>query len=234
MIVLGVETSTARSSVAVLDADRGGPDGVVLASAANDDPRGHGAFLAPAIAACCAEAGLGVVDLDGVAVGTGPGLYTGLRIGLATAAALAWARGIPVAGVGGLDAVVRAARRRPELAGVPLVAVLDARRGQWFHATALPGDGPVRPAVGDAAAVAAAVAAAGPDAVAVGERPDGGPGGGPDGGALRPDAADIARLAVPALRAGGTGPAKLDPVYLREADVRIGWAARGGGRVVGA
>ena len=257
MIVLGIDTSTARSSVAVVAVgdvtittdmtvatDASGaaatvaPEVRVLSTASHVDARGHGAFLAPAIAGCLAGAGLGVEALDGVAVGTGPGLYTGLRIGMATAAALAWARGIPVAGVGGLDAMVLAARREPALARVPLVAVLDARRGQWFHATATaPRDtaiavAPLTPAVGDAAAVAAALAAAGADARAVGEVPA------ELAGALtaplRPDAADVVRLAVPVLRAGGVDPAALAPVYLREADVRIGWAERGGGRAVGA
>lgn len=243
MIVLGIDTSTARSSVAIVEADGGAGDGAdlgarVLAAAAHEDARGHGAFLAPAVAACLAEAGLDVAALDGVAVGTGPGLYTGLRIGMATASALAWARGLPIAGVGGLDAMVVAARRDPDLAAVPLVAVLDARRGQWFHATAAAaGTATSAPAVGDADAVAAALAAAGPDAHAIGEVPTGlasvdpaRPGWTP----LRPDAADVALLALPALRAGGVDPAALAPAYLREADVRIGWAERGGGRAVGA
>ncbi len=247
MIVLGLETSTARTSVALLDvpddadvaAVRAGTAGRVLAAEAHVDPRGHGSFLAPAITACLARAGLTVADLGGVAVGTGPGLYTGLRIGIATATALAWARGIPVAGVGGLDAVVLAARRDADLAGVPLVAVLDARRGQWFHATASPAGGTTGAAVGDAAALAAALAEAGPGARAVGEFAGTGlatgaadPGGTTDADAppLRPDAVDVARLAVAGLRAGGADPSAIAPAYLREADVRIGWAERGGGR----
>ena len=243
MIVLGVDTSTARSSVAVVEVEdpAGGavPDAArVLAEAARDDPRGHGAFLGPAIASCLAAAGLDVARLDGVAVGTGPGLYTGLRIGMATASALAWARGLPIAGVGGLDALVAAARRAPDLAGVPLVAVLDARRGQWFHATAAAAWAAASaPAVGDADAVAAALTAAGPDARAIGQVPAGLASAGPGAALpapLRPDAADVALLAAPALRAGGVDATRLAPSYLREADVRIGWAERGGGRAVGA
>lgn len=243
MIVLGLESSTARSSVAVLDvpddapAATAGGDARVLAADAHEDPRGHGAFLAPAVVACLAEAGCGVRDLGGVAVGTGPGLYTGLRIGMATAVALAWARRVPVAGVGGLDAVAVAARRDPDLATATLVVVLDARRGQWFHATS-PADvtdpaprWSVGPAVGDAAAVAAAVAAAGPGARAVGEVPAAVAAG--TGPVRRPDAVDVVRLGAAALRRGGTDPAALAPTYLREADVRIGWAERGGGRTVG-
>ena len=235
MIVLGVETSTARSSVALLDVPDGPAEeaagaGRVLASRAHEDARGHGAFLAPAVLGCLAEAGCDVGAVEGVAVGTGPGLYTGLRIGVATATALAWARAIPVAGVPGTAAMVAAARRRAELASAPLLAVLDARRGQWFHATAPRAAAAVGPAaVGDAAAVAAALAAAGPDARVVGEAP----GDVVVAAALRPDAVEVARLGVAALRSGGHAPADLLPRYLREADVRIGWAERGG-RTVGA
>jgi tRNA threonylcarbamoyladenosine biosynthesis protein TsaB len=223
MIVLGIDTSTARSSVALLDAR----DDRVLAAAAHEDARGHGTFLAPAIVRCLADADLTVADLAGVAVGTGPGLYTGLRIGMATATALAWVRGLPIAGVVGTDAVALAARRDDGVAG-PVVVVLDARRGQWFHATyaavAAGGARTTGPAVGDAAAVAAALAAAGPTARLVGE---------PDP-LRRPDAADVARLALADLRAGGTPPEALTPQYLREADVRIGWTERGVGPAVDA
>lgn len=230
MIVLGIDTSTARSSVAVLDA---GADRVV-AAASHEDARGHGAFLVPAVQRCLAQAGLTVDDVAGVAVGIGPGLYTGLRIGMATATALAWSRGVPVAGVIGTDAVVLAARRDAGTAG-PLVVVVDGRRGQWFHATyAAVADGGGRtagPAVGDAAAVAAALVAAGPGARVVGETVGLGSA---DLVPRRPDAADVARLAVGDLRAGGTPPEALSPLYLREADVRIGWTERGVGPAVGA
>ena len=227
MRVLGIETSTARSSVALLD------DGRVCAHVAHVDARGHGAFLAPAL-----RRALDAADgpVDAVAVGVGPGLYTGLRVGMATAAAYAAARHLPVVGVSGLDTLASraAADAGPAAAGATWVTTLDARRGQWFWAvhTGERPDPVAGPHVGTRAeldADLARLAADGPVHVVgeaadpVGEEPD------------RPDAADTARLAaarlaaVPAAeRAATFAPAALRPVYLRDADVRIGWDVRGG------
>ena len=233
MIVLAIETSTARSSVAVL------VDGVVRASEHREDARGHGAFLGPAVRRCLDAVG-GAGALDAVAVGTGPGLYTGLRVGMATAAALAWARGIPVIGLGGLDVLARTALVQDGT----VVTTLDARRGQVFWAVhgpvpgAAQGDSALQriagPDVGERAqldAAVAALAAQGPVQV-VGEIAT--------DTVLRPDAADLARLALerledagPALAATTFVPAALTPVYLRDADVRIGWDERGGVRAGG-
>lgn len=218
MIVLGVETSTARSSVALL------VDGDVVAHVAHEDARGHGAFLAPAVRRCLDEGPGGV---DAVAVGTGPGLYTGLRVGLATAGAFASARGLPVVGIGGLDALALGSGAVDEV----VVTTLDARRGQVFwavHRTTPDVPQPVEgPCVGnrdELDAVLARLAADGPVRV-VGEIAV--------DTVARPDAADTARLAVRALAAGPHDTfvaAALTPVYLRDADVRIGWDERGGVR----
>ena len=225
MRILGIETSTARSSVALLDGDR------VCAHLAHVDPRGHGAFLAPAVRRAL-DAGGGPVDA--VAVGVGPGLYTGLRVGMATAAAYAAARRIPVVGVGGLDALAAARSDAASADGAALVTTLDARRGQWFWAVHA-GD-PLRqvegPTVGpreqldaDVARLAASatVHVIGEAAVEEGAEPE------------RPDAAVTARLAAARLaavsadgRAATFAPASLRPLYLRDADVRIGWDVRGG------
>jgi len=216
MNVLGIETSTARSSVALL------VDGEVVVHVAHEDARGHGAFLAPAMRRCL-DSGHAV---EAVAIGTGPGLYTGLRVGLATAAAFASARGIPVVGIGGMDALMLGCGVRD----ATVVTTLDARRGQVFWAVHEPGDVAERvdgPRVGTREELDVALAElgrSGPVCV-VGEV----------GGAavLRPDAADTARLA---LRVLADVPHRtlvaeaLEPVYLRDADVRIGWAERGGVR----
>jgi tRNA threonylcarbamoyladenosine biosynthesis protein TsaB len=223
VIVLAVETSTARSSVALL------VDGATVAHEHHEDARGHGAFLAPAMRRCLAAAPHdgGVARVDIVAVGTGPGLYTGLRVGMATASAFAAGCGVPIVGIGGMDALAHA---HPVATG-HLVTTLDARRGQVFWAVHAPGPGGTRcvdgPQVGTRAeldAVIAALAAGGPVLVA-----------GEVGAATlaRPDAVSTAVLAsarhADAPPAGTPAP-PLTPVYLRDADVRIGWDERGGMR----
>lgn len=218
MIVLGIETSTARSSVALL------VEGDVVAHVAHEDARGHGAFLAPAIRRCI-DAAPGAVDA--VAVGTGPGLYTGLRVGMATAGAFAAARGLPVVGVGGMDALALGCG----ITDRTVVTTLDARRGQVFWAVHRP-DGPGlhrdgEPRVGTRDELDDLIVRLAEDGtvLVVGEI---------GGDAIaRPDAADTARLAVRSL--AHTPPERfvasaLTPVYLRDADVRIGWDERGGVR----
>jgi tRNA threonylcarbamoyladenosine biosynthesis protein TsaB len=231
MNVLGIETSTARSSVALL------VDGEVVVHVAHEDARGHGAFLAPAMRRCL-DSGHRV---DAVAVGTGPGLYTGLRVGMATASAFASARGIPVVGVGGMDALMLGCG----VGDTTVVTTLDARRGQVFWAVHEPGAGDgARDGARDGAEADESVRVDGPrvgsrdelDAV-VEELASRGPVAvvGEIGAAdvLRPDAADTARLALRTLAATSHDalvPEALVPVYLRDADVRIGWAERGGVR----
>jgi tRNA threonylcarbamoyladenosine biosynthesis protein TsaB len=135
--ILGLDTATAATAVAVLELD---PDGRELNSIERRDdpppgvrPRHTGALLELALASLGA-AGAGWGDLDLIAVGTGPGTFTGLRIGIATARALAYAREIPLVGIStlrslaaGAAAVAVAGERTP-------VAVLDARRGEAFAA----------------------------------------------------------------------------------------------------
>lgn len=235
MRILGIETSTARSSVALVD------DGSVLAHEVQEDARGHGAFLAPAVARCLAAGG-GEVDV--VAVGTGPGLYTGLRVGMATAAAFAGARGLPVVGVGGMDALAAAAGP----GGGTLITTLDARRGQVFWAVHAVAGGVLRrtegPRVGLRDELAADL-----ERLAIDAPADAPVDGSADGTVRvvgevdgtgerarepwRPDAVLTARLGGELLAsqsAEAFGPAALRPVYLREADVRPGWDVRGGVR----
>lgn len=227
MMLLGVDTSTAATSVAIADTSG------VRAFVTHVGSRDHGAFLAPAIAECLASAGLDVAALEGVAVGIGPGLYTGLRVGIATAAALADARGIPIVGVSGLDVLARTA----EPPAVEVIATIDARRAQVFWAryggTSDPSSPRERleaPRVSSrgeldeviAARNAAAAAAGEPAPVVIGEIAT--------DALTYPDARELLVLARPLLAAGGHGAAGLVPLYLREADVRIGWAERGGGR----
>jgi tRNA threonylcarbamoyladenosine biosynthesis protein TsaB len=229
MLLLGIETSTARSSVAIVEDDR------VLASASLGVARRHGEFLAPAIHFCLQQAAVGVDRLAGVAVGVGPGLFTGLRVGIATAQTLAAALQLPVVGLSGLDVLALQARYTSR----PICAAIDARRGELFWAfyRAVPGgvqrDGELM--LGHADKLAAEIEANGDDVLVVGDgaiayrdrlEATGAQLAGPD--IAWPDAADLAELALPKfLREETQRPEQLAPVYLRQADVQIGWAQRG-------
>jgi tRNA threonylcarbamoyladenosine biosynthesis protein TsaB len=223
MIVLGIETSTSRSSVALL------VDDDVVAHEHHHDARGHGAFLAPAMRRCLdAAAALGGIGaLDAVAVGTGPGLYTGLRVGMATGGAFAAARGLPIVGIGGMDTLAHGSGVRDGT----IVTTLDARRGQVFWAVHAVRDGVLvrvdGPLVGMRSELDALLAelALDADVAVVGEIAV--------DTVRHPDAADTARLARAVLARTPVEelvPAALVATYLRDADVRIGWAERGGVR----
>lgn len=128
MLVLGMDTATPSTAVAVL-----APDGRAVER--RDDPAPgerpqHGARLLELAEDALAAIGGTWDDVGRLAVGVGPGGFTGLRIGIATARALAQGRGLELAGVSTLDALA---------AGIdhdgPVIAVLDARRGEAFAAT---------------------------------------------------------------------------------------------------
>ena len=126
MIILGLETATELAGAAL------GIDGGPPASRSRSGGRAHAETLVPAVGELLAGAGLTVGDLDVVAVDTGPGLFTGLRVGVATAKALGQGLGIGVLGLRSLDVLAAAAARL--VAGHPcvLVPVVDARRGEVF------------------------------------------------------------------------------------------------------
>lgn len=127
--VLGIDTATANAAVAVTR------DGAVVEErltepGADGRPRHSHAVLAEAEAAV-AEAG-GWQEIGLIAVGTGPGSYTGLRIGIATARALAQSLALPLTGVSTLAVLARAIGEHPRAAGRSRLAAVDARRGQLF------------------------------------------------------------------------------------------------------
>ncbi len=122
--ILAIDTSTIRAAVAV--STRGGE--VHVAPAGGD--RQHGRTLLPSVRATLGAAGLTAGDLDLVAVGLGPGSYTGLRIGLTAAKTLAYATGRPLVGLDSLESI---ARNAPADAG-RVTVVADAQRGDYYTA----------------------------------------------------------------------------------------------------
>ena len=123
MITLALETATTAAAVAVLD------DDVVLAEAVASVDRHHTESLLPCAAELLGSLGLGVGEVERIVVDVGPGLFTGLRVGLATARSLAAARGIGLIGLTSLE--ILAADPLVE-AEARVTAVVDARRGEVF------------------------------------------------------------------------------------------------------
>ena len=139
MIVLGLDAAGGGAGAAVLDAD--GVRGSVHAGPGTRPA----AALVPLVDAALRAAGLARGDLEAVAVGVGPGSYAGVRAAVATAKALAWACGLPLLGVGSLQALAFAAGPWPG----PVWATWDARRGRVYAAAyGWGGEGPEEAAGG--------------------------------------------------------------------------------------
>lgn len=225
MLILAIETATAASSVALVR------DREVLTSARRRDGRGHDGFLVPAVDFCFGQAGLGPSDLQAVAVDVGPGLFTGIRVGLATALGLAAGLGVPLLGVCSLDALaLQAATGRRHI-----WSVVDIRRGEAAVAGYRPVPGG---AVMDSAPETVGydklrgILDADPrDALVVGDWPS------LPEGTLRglrrvktgrprfPGAPAVAALAAPRAERGEfPDPDRVRPYYMREPDVTLGSA----------
>lgn len=124
--VLALDTSTYAVTVAVHDGSR------VLASESTLDARRHAEILMPTVRDVVARAGLRPAALDAVAVGVGPGPFTGLRAGIVTGAVLGEVLGIPAHGVCGLDAI---AHEVVALGGTQrFLVATDARRKEVYWA----------------------------------------------------------------------------------------------------
>ncbi|MGO1710214.1 tRNA (adenosine(37)-N6)-threonylcarbamoyltransferase complex dimerization subunit type 1 TsaB, partial [Corynebacterium variabile] len=127
MHVLSVDTSTSYVIAGVVEVSE---DAVrTLAHRTELNPRGHMEVLTPNIVDCLAQAGLSPADLDAVVVGTGPGPFTGLRVGMATGAAFGEALNIPVHGV---ESHVATACSTGTPDSSPVLVVSDARRREWY------------------------------------------------------------------------------------------------------
>jgi tRNA threonylcarbamoyladenosine biosynthesis protein TsaB len=230
MLILGIESATARIGCAI-----GGHEGV-LAQFEMTRGRRHAETLVPAIRFTCQQADIALDEISVVAVDVGPGLFTGLRVGLATAKALAHALRVPVIGIASLDLVAFPVRYTSRM----IVTVLDARRGELYYAYYRQSPGGVQ-RVSDYLLgtpddiVSELLAVSHQDLLLVGD------------GALRyrdrfsdirnvefaeqwlahPSAAPLVQLAhARALREDWVNPWDLEPLYLRKPDAEINWSIR--------
>ena len=122
VLLLGIDTATPAVTVALHDGTQ------VLAEATSVDKHRHAELLAPAIEQVLADAGAARADLTAIAVGVGPGPFTGLRVGVVTARVLGAALGIPVHGVCSLDIIAA------EVAAPRFLVATDARRREVYWA----------------------------------------------------------------------------------------------------
>lgn len=211
MLLLAFDTATPAVTVALHDESR------VLAGSTRVDARRQGELLAPGIVDALREAGRTRDEITDIAVGVGPGPYTGLRVGIVTALAMGDALGVPVHGVCSLDALAYAARRDNAVTG-PFVAATDARRKEVYWAryddAGIRVEGPAVDRAGDIAAAIEGLPAVGagaalyPDAFADARGP------------AHPDAAALAAFAVERLAAGGELLTP-EPLYLRRPDAQV-------------
>jgi tRNA threonylcarbamoyladenosine biosynthesis protein TsaB len=126
MRLLVIDTATLRGSVAALDGCR------LLAAVQSEQPMTQAERIVATVDEVLAQAGWEGSSIELVAVGRGPGSFTGVRVGMATAKGLGLALGVPLVGVVSLDAMAAAAR---ELCGdVDVVALLDAKKGELYGA----------------------------------------------------------------------------------------------------
>lgn len=219
MIVLGLDTCMQSCSAAVLATN--GEAGELF-RVHEDMERGHAEALMPMIERVMAEAGLGYDELERIAVTTGPGTFTGVRVGVAAARALALATDAKLIGIPSLEVIARQVRDMANGADAAFAVACDARRGQVYFAV-YDGEGAIlrEPAALDARDAAARLPAdcrvilAGSGAgmvagAATGRGIEIAPGN------WLPDAGALARMA--AGRAPGEGP--VDPLYLRPPDAK--------------
>jgi tRNA threonylcarbamoyladenosine biosynthesis protein TsaB len=231
--ILGFDTATRATTVALLDTDTD------EALERRDDPEAgarprHTTRLMALVVEVLEAAGADWPAVDRIAVGIGPGTFTGLRIGVATAHALARARDIPLVGVSSLHALARGAATDAAIREDGVMAVLDARRAEVFaagwaaadvaHAEATP---LLEPRAMAPAALAEAMTAAGGTWLAVGDgavefraalEPSGARIPERDSGRNRVSAVEHCRLAT-GLAPGA--PDGVQPEYLRLPDAEI-------------
>jgi tRNA threonylcarbamoyladenosine biosynthesis protein TsaB len=233
VIVLAIETSTPQSSVAI------GTETGILGSVAISAGRGHQEVLAPSLERLLEWTGLSLSQVGGIATGVGPGLFTGLRVGVETAKSLAQVLMVPIVGLPSLDSMAFEVRHSRRL----IVAVIDARRREVFYAFYRPVPGGVTReseyAVAPPGHLAADIEAAGEEVLLVGngailyrkvleELGSGVEFASPTHGS--PHASALVELSIPRfLREEFDRPHDVVPLYLRKSDAEIHWDQRAGG-----
>jgi tRNA threonylcarbamoyladenosine biosynthesis protein TsaB len=229
MIVIAIETSTPQTSVAI-----GSEAGLIARTSVAGKARQEA--VTPALEQLLAWSGLEIGKVDGIAVGTGPGLFTGLRVGVQTAKTLAQVLAVPILGLSSLDTLAFSVRYTQKR----IIAVIDGRRGEVFWSAYRPVPGGVlretEPVVARPDHLVAELAVTPEDVLAVGN------------GAIlyrdalqeigaqvefasatvaHPDAAALAELAVPRfLREEHDRLTDVVPTYLRKSDAEIAWDQR--------
>lgn len=229
MLILGIETATERVSVAI-----GGHEGVI-GSFEITRGRRHAETLVPAIEFTCRQAGIELSEISVIAVDVGPGLFTGMRVGLASGKAIAQALRIPMIGISSLDLLAFPCRHTDRV----VVPIIDARKGEVFSAMyrQVPGgiQQIVEPSVGSVDDVIADLMARNQDVLCVG---DGARRYSEEildgyhceiGGDAFPSAGPLVQLAhARALREDWVQAREIEPIYLRAPDAVINWKTRAG------
>ena len=218
MQLLALDTSLAACSVALWR------NGTIAAAESLPMAKGQAEVLVPQILRVCGAAGCALSDVDAIGVTRGPGTFTGIRIGLATARGVALANGCPVIGVSTLVAIAATAALPPEPGHI--LVVQDARRGEVYaeliDGTSGVGDGPMVLRLDDlAAAFPAPLRLIGSGAGLAAERLTGKVIVAAD--TVLPDPAIVARLAAAHLEAQGAGAFTVPPgpLYLRAPDAKL-------------
>jgi len=229
VLILGIDTATARVGVSI-----GGHEGVLGLFEVTRGRR-HAETLVPAVEFLCRQADIEIGEISVVAVDVGPGLFTGLRVGLAAAKSFAQALRIPMIGISSLDLLAFPNRLTDRV----VVPVIDARKGEVFWAmyrpvpggvqkVAEPTVGPVEELIGDLLARSQDVLCVGDgahryrDEILEGFHCE-------IGSDAHPSAAPLVQLAhAQALREEWVNPWEIEPIYLRAPDAQISWSTRVG------
>jgi len=228
VLILGIETATEQVGVAL-----GGHEGVIATFEVARGRR-HAEILTPAIEFVCRQAGIELEEIGCVAVDVGPGLFTGMRVGLSAAKALALGLRIPMIGISSLDLLAFTNRHADRV----VVPVIDARKGEVFWAMYRQVPGGVQqvspPTVGPVDDLIADLLARSQEVLCVGDGAERYRDDIVEGyhceisGPVHPSPGALVQLAhARALREDWVRPDEIEPIYLRAPDAQINWASRG-------